>query len=277
MHYNRRTAQNKVEDNMKILVLIGSYRRNGNTDQVTGLIKEHLQGEAQQGQVPLEIETVYLGQQDVQFCRGCRICYDRGEDKCPVKDDLLAIKAKMQAADGVLMASPVYVDDVSGITKNFIDRLCHVCHRPQFAGKVAYVVATTGSTRTGKTLDTMKMALRTWGFHIVGQSGYAMGALMKREETRSRFDSQATRAAHVFFQAIHHKIYRKPAFYSLMVFKIQQMSWRAKGRPGTLDYQYWEQQGWFDQKRTFYIPHDASRLKVALARLTGVVIGKIMT
>src|SRR5512141_2675725 len=169
---------------MKILVLVGSYRRNGNTDQLTGLIKQHLQDEAQRRGAGLETETVYLGQQELQFCRGCRICFDRGEEKCPLKDDLLAIKAKMQAADGLLMASPVYVDDVSGITKNFIDRLCHLCHRPQFAGKAAFLIATTGSSRTGKTLDTMKMALRTWGFHIVGQAGFKMGALMKRDETQ---------------------------------------------------------------------------------------------
>ena len=261
---------------MKILVLVGSYRHNGNTDQLTGLIKEHLEIEAQQHQTPLEIETVYLGQQNLQFCRGCRICYDRGEENCPAKDDLLSIKAKMQAADGILLASPVYVDDVSGIIKNFIDRLCHVCHRPQFAGKVAYVVATTGSSRTGKTLDTMKLALRTWGFHMVGQSGYKMGALMKRKDTRALFDTQAAQAAHQLFLAIYRSSFRKPAFFSLMMFKIQQMSWQVKADPDTLDYRYWQQQGWFEPKRTFYVAHEASWLKVALARLTGVVIGKLM-
>lgn len=261
---------------MKVLVLVGSYRRNGNTDQITGLIKENLQKEAAHQQTSLEIETIYLGQQDLKFCRGCRICYNRGEDHCPNKDNLLTIKAKMVAADGVLMASPVYVDDVSGITKNFIDRLCHVCHRPQFAGKVAYLVATTGSSRTGKTLDTMKLAMRTWGFHVVGQSGFAMGALMKREEMRLRFEPQAARAAHVFFQAVQNKAFRKPAFYSLMVFKIQQMSWRKKAKPDTLDFLYWNQQGWFKPERTFYIQHDANWITVTLARLAGLVIGRIM-
>lgn len=261
---------------MKILVLTGSYRRNGNTDQITGLIKEHLQQEARRQQVLLEIETIYLGQQHLQFCRGCRICYNRGEEHCPIQDDLLAIKARMAAADGIILASPVYVDDVSGIMKTFIDRLCHVCHRPQFAGKVAYLVATTGSSRTGKTLETMSMALRTWGFHIAGQSGYKMGALMKREETQARFEAQADRAAKQLFTALSRQTYRRPAFFELMMFKIQQMSWKTKGEPGTVDYRYWEQQGWFDSGRTFFIQHEASRLKVILARLVGVMIGKWM-
>ncbi|MHC1770346.1 MAG: NAD(P)H-dependent oxidoreductase [Flexilinea sp.] len=80
---------------MKILILIGSYRHNGNTDQITGMIIENLQKEAERHQTILDIETIYLGQQNLQFCRGCRICYDRGEQLCPLKDDLLLIKAKM--------------------------------------------------------------------------------------------------------------------------------------------------------------------------------------
>jgi multimeric flavodoxin WrbA len=265
-----------MEGVMRVLILMGSYRRSGNTGQITELIKTCLQQEAQHHGTPIEMETVFLGQQHIQFCRGCRICFDRGEDHCPVKDDLLAIKSKMEAADGIIMASPVYVDDVSGLTKNFIDRLAHVCHRPQFAGKVAYLVATTGGSRTTKTLETMKMALRTWGFHVVGQAGFSMGALMKKEETRARFAVQAARASRIIFQSIIRRGYLKPAFFSLMMFKIQQMSWQAKGIPGTVDYQYWQQRGWFDPHRTFYIPHQSGRFKVAAARLAGLVIGKFV-
>ncbi len=261
---------------MKILVLVGSYRRNGNTDQLTGLIKEHLQKEAENHREQLEIETIYLGQANLQFCRGCRICYNRGEDHCPVKDDLLSIKARMLAADGVLFASPVYVDDVSGIMKTLIDRLCHVCHRPQFAGKVAYLVATTGSSRTGKTLETMKMAVRTWGFHVAGQSGFKMGALMKRDESRASYDARAAQVARQLFNSIHRRSFLKPAFFSLMMFKIQQMSWKENGEPGTLDYQHWERQGWFDSTCTFFVPHQASWLKVRMSRLVGLAIGKVM-
>lgn len=260
---------------MNILVLIGSYRRHGNTDQLIGLVKEHLQKEAAEAQVPFTIETVFLGQENLQFCRGCRICFDRGEINCPIKDNLLVVKAKMQAADGILLASPVYVDDVSGITKNFIDRMGHVCHRPEFASKVAYLVATTGSSRTGKTLATMQLALHTWGVYIAGQSGYKMGALMNQAQIREKFTLQTAQIAHRFFQSVNQKSYLAPSFFSLMMFKIQQMSWQ-KHDPDTIDYQYWREKGWFEPKRTFYIPHSTGWFKVALARFTGLVIGKFM-
>lgn len=87
----------------------------------------------------LEIERISLGQLDLNTCRGCRVCFDKGEEKCPLKDDVLSIRDKMILADGILAASPVYVEDVNGIMKNWIDRMAFNCHRPAFAGKSAYI------------------------------------------------------------------------------------------------------------------------------------------
>lgn len=261
---------------MKILTLIGSYRRNGNTDQFIGLMHAELQQIAQAAGVPLEIETIYLGQQNIGPCRGCRICFDRGEEKCPVKDDLLSIKGKMQAADGLLVASPLYVDDVSGITKTWIDRLAHVCHRPEFAGKSAYMVVTTGSTPTDHAMRTLTVALSTWGFHLAGKMGVKAGALMKPAAMKAAHEEKARKAARRFFDALHRQAYARPSFMSLAMFKIQQWSWQRKGIPGTVDYQYWQKQGWFEPRRDFYIPHRANPIKVALARLVGGIIARVM-
>lgn len=76
----------------------------------------------------------------------------------------------MKAADAIILASPVYVDDVSGITKNWIDRLAHVCHRPEFYGKYAYLLSTTGASSTRHTLRTMNAPMY-WGFTIIGRAG----------------------------------------------------------------------------------------------------------
>jgi multimeric flavodoxin WrbA len=254
---------------MRILTLVGSYRKHGNTDQIVGLIEEKLRRLAAERQEPLEIETVYLGHQEISPCRGCRVCFDRGEEKCPCRDDLLEIKAKMHAADGILITSPVYVDDVSGITKTWIDRLAHVCHRPEFAGKCAYAVVTVGSSPVSHSLRTLTMALRTWGFHIVGQRGLKMGALMKLETTRVRFREQAEKIAGELFDAVQQRHALRPTFFSLMMFKIQQWSWQKAAAKDTVDYRYWKNQGWFEPECTFYIPHEASPVKVGAARLVG--------
>jgi len=260
---------------MKILVLVGSYRKNGNTDQITGLIKTALQNEAGQHNETMEIETVYLGHQEIKSCRGCRVCFDRGEDKCPLKDDLLEIKTKMKQVDGILVSSPVYVNDVSGIVKNWIDRLAHVCHRPEFAGKCAYLVTTVGSSPTDHAFRTLNLAMSTWGFHIVGQTGFKTGALMKPDEIFASYQAKTQKIAHNLFMAIHKRQFARPSFMSLMMFRIQQLSWMHAAQT-KLDYQYWSGKGWTDPGLEFYIPHQADPIKVALARLTGTVIHRFV-
>jgi multimeric flavodoxin WrbA len=149
---------------MNILILNSSYRKDGNTDRTAQLLQARLESTAKDNHEPLVLDTFYLGHMNVEPCRGCRVCFDKGEEFCPIKDDMADIKARVKAADAIILAGPVYVDDVNGIMKNWIDRLAHVCHRPEFAGKSAYLLATAGSTRTGHALRTMDTALRTWGF-----------------------------------------------------------------------------------------------------------------
>lgn len=262
---------------MKILALIGSYRKNGNTSQIVSIVCEAMQAEAVRAGAPLEIETLYLGHLDIGACRGCRACFDRGEDKCPLKDDLLSVKAKMKAADAILVATPVYVDDVSGIIKTWIDRLAHVCHRPEFAGKSAYLLATVGSTPTSRTLGTLRLALSTWGFHIIGKAGFKTGALMKADEMRATHAARAEKIARRIYNAVSERRLAKPSFMSLFMFKIQQRAWQRTARRDTLDYAYWSGQGWTDPARDFYIPHEASRLKVLLARLAGALVAPFVS
>jgi multimeric flavodoxin WrbA len=263
---------------MKIVAVIGSGRRHGNTEQIVGLVQAQLERIAAAHGTPLEFETVCLGQQKISPCRGCRVCFDRGEERCPYHDDdMPAIKAKMKAADGILVASPVYVDDVSGLTKTWIDRLAHVCHRPEFAGRCAYAIATVASSPTGHTLSTLSMALRTWGFHLAGKSGFKMGALMHPEASAAQFTPQAAKIATALFNAIYHKQFVRPPFYSLMVFKIQQRAWRRSPRTDTIDYRYWQNQGWLEPACSFYIPHHTHPVKLALARAAGALIGPLVS
>ncbi len=258
---------------MKILACIGSYRTNGNTARLLSLIEEGMRREADQIGEKLDFETVYLGHLNIQMCRGCRICFDRGEEHCPLKDDLLVIKAKMKEADGVIIASPVYVDDVSGITKNWIDRLAHVCHRPEFVGKYAYLLATTGASSPGHTLRTLN-ALMYWGFQIIGRAGFKAGALSKREEINTRYKARIERIARSIFYAVHQKA--APSFFSFMVFKIQQLGWR-KMNPDSIDYRYWNGNGWLDPHRTFYVAPRANRFKVTIARMVGAALAPFFT
>ena len=258
---------------MKILALVSSYRLKGNTAQVVNLINAQMRKMAARINEPLEFETLFLGRLDIGLCRGCRVCFNVSEDKCPLKDDLLAVKSKMKAADGLIFASPVYVGDVNGIMKNLIDRLAHVCHRPEFGGKCAYFLATTGGSSTSHTIRTMQATI-SWGLHIVGARGFKTGALMPCVEIEDRYGADIHNIARKFFAAIHKREFTRPSFLSLMTFKIQQWS-LAKANPGTVDYQYWDGRGWINPRRSFYIEHNSHPFNLSLARFVGGVLGRL--
>lgn len=160
---------------MRVLAINSSYRKNGNTARMIEMVAAQMQEILSNKQENFEFEIVHLGHQNIGFCRGCRVCFDVGEQKCPMQDDLLSFHEKMQAADGLILASPVYVNDVNGIMKNWIDRMAFICHRPAFAGKQAFILTTVGLGPTHHAMRTLANALTTWGYTLVGQQGFRMG------------------------------------------------------------------------------------------------------
>ena len=82
-----RTAGMKLDE-----AIINYVRRKYNLvigEQTAEEVKIRI-GSATPLEEPLEMETVYLGQQDINPCRGCRVCFDQGEEICPLKDDLIS-------------------------------------------------------------------------------------------------------------------------------------------------------------------------------------------
>ena len=100
---------------MKILGLIGSYRKNGNTDTA---VRKVLEGAMNQG---AEVEALYLKDYEIKDCNGCEACKKTFE--CVIQDDMQKIYPKIMEADGVVIGSPTYFYNVTGIIKNLIDRL----------------------------------------------------------------------------------------------------------------------------------------------------------
>ena len=262
---------------VRYLMLQSSGREAGNTTRALAMVETALRNEAQSRGEPLEIETLQLAQMDLRLCRGCRICFIRGETACPLNDDLLSIKARMKSADGIVLGSPVYVNDVNGVMKNWIDRMAHVCHRPEFAGKSALLVATTGGTSVKHAVRTMEVALWTWGFRTVGRVGLVTGANMPAEEMKQRHSAAILRGARRLCVDVAQKKCMKPSFLSLMLFRIQQSGW-GKSAPGSIDFAYWNGRGWLDTRRcSYFFPHRASPIKVAAARAAGAVTAAFMT
>ena len=99
---------------MKIIGLIGSYRKNGNTDTA---VRKVLEGAMDQG---AEVEAIYLKDYEIKDCNGCEGCKKTFE--CVIQDDMQKIYPKIMEADGVVIGSPTYFYNVTGIIKNMMDR-----------------------------------------------------------------------------------------------------------------------------------------------------------
>ena len=106
---------------MKILAIHGSPRTVRSTTRI--LADFVIEGAAEAG---AEIEMINLCDYRVTPCTACEGCSLNGI--CVFEDDVPAIVERMKEADGIVFASPVYIDNVSGHMKIFFDRLADAIH-----------------------------------------------------------------------------------------------------------------------------------------------------
>lgn len=111
---------------MKVLIINGSPRNNGNCEWLSEQLKEKYQSD----------ECTYVALKDLSFsnCSGCINCRT-GEGICKTDDDLKPVLPKLLESDLIILLSPNYYSSVTGICKTFIDRM--VCLKkvngiPQF-------------------------------------------------------------------------------------------------------------------------------------------------
>lgn len=100
----------------KIIVLMGSVRKNGNTDLLT---QAFIHGAEKEN----EIEEIRILNVEVNGCIGCNYCYDNEAHECCQKDDMQMIYEKLKTADILVIGTPVYFYGVSSQLKCLIDRL----------------------------------------------------------------------------------------------------------------------------------------------------------
>jgi multimeric flavodoxin WrbA len=121
---------------MKIIAINGSPRTiRSNTRRLAQLV---LDGAAEAG---AETEMIDLCDHRVTPCTACEGCSFNGI--CVFDDDVPVLVERMKEADGIVFASPVYIDNVSGQMKIFFDRLADAIHYQVLYGKYGCAVATT--------------------------------------------------------------------------------------------------------------------------------------
>lgn len=103
---------------MKITVFNGSPRaEKGNTHF---MVKAFLEGAEKSGAVT---NNIFLSKKKINPCKGCFTCWLKTPGVCVFKDDMKSLHSEVLSSDIIVFAFPLYVDNVSGQMKIFMDRL----------------------------------------------------------------------------------------------------------------------------------------------------------
>lgn len=137
---------------MKVTAIMGSPHK-GNGYKIVQQMEKELKSLGE-----VDFKYVFLSDIDFRMCKGCFSCISKGEKYCPLKDERENIENEILMSDGIILSSPGYAMNVSGLMKNFIDRFAYSLHRPKFFKQSLMLIANGGSG-VGKTLNALSVTL----------------------------------------------------------------------------------------------------------------------
>lgn len=242
----------------RVTAFVGSARKKHTYDAVVQFLS-HLRSMGD-----IECEIVCLSDYRLEACRGCKVCFLKGEEHCPLKDERDVLIQKMMASDGVVFASPNYSFQVSAIMKAFLDRLGFACHRPPFFGKTFTSIVSQGFYGGDKIVGYLDFVANCLGFNTVkGSCLTALEPMSEKEEHRLArvLAGQARR----FYARLEKPGYPVPTLIKLMIFRMSRTKTRLELDDNSRDYTYYAAQGWFESD--YYYPTRLGVLKREAGKL----------
>lgn len=124
---------------MKVLIINGSPRLNGNSSILINEMKKIF---IQEG---VEVDVYQIGNKPIRGCMACGYCYEHKE--CVFKDDVNDLAKRFEAADGLVVTSPVYYGSANGSLISLLDRLFYSSHfDKRFKVGAAFAIARRAGT-----------------------------------------------------------------------------------------------------------------------------------
>jgi multimeric flavodoxin WrbA len=247
---------------MKVTAFIGSGRKRHSYNAC----EKFLQNLQSYGDV--EYELVRLSEYNLGTCRGCRVCFDKGEEHCPSRDDRDILIGKINDSDGVIFASPNYSFQVSGLMKVFLDRLGYGFHRPDFFGKTCTSIVAQGIGKGESIVKYLDFVGKGLGFNVV--KGCCLKTLEPMtEKSQAKFDRMVDIQSRRFYAQLIKKEFPVPTFWWLMMFRMARTSIKKMLDESWRDYTYFRDKGWFESD--YFYPVRLNPVK----KLTGKVFDKL--
>jgi multimeric flavodoxin WrbA len=216
---------------MKILLISSSPRKE--RSQTFLLAKEVLSGCGKQ----CENSEFHLCDLRIEFCRHCEKCH-KEILACPIKDDTRTLIEQMLEADGIILASPNYINQITGSMKAVFERAGHFIHCKRLLGKYVVGVVSSGSGQDKAVLDYIKYYAHTCGAQYSG--GVSARIPLNKEKTEEAFKlgnqlSNDIRKKKIFADQMD--IIEKGKEYFRNIMQLRRNNWVE-------EYRYWQEKKW---------------------------------
>ncbi len=168
-----------TEHRMRVVAVNGSPRREANTSLLVQAAFEPMR------QAGIECEEIALAGQTVGGCIACGVCRKAADRRCHGRDDFgNEVIAALDAADGMVLASPVYFADVTSELKAVIDRAGYVArgNEGMFVRKPGAAVVVQRRAGAMHALDTINHFFLINQMFVVGSSYWSFGMGAARGE-----------------------------------------------------------------------------------------------
>lgn len=205
----------------KILIINGSGRKK-NTFKLLKSVEEILTKDG------FECEIINLYKENIKYCCGCEQCILK--DTCFIDDNCKKIMQKIINCDGLIIGSPVYMNNMSGILKTFFDRTCSWFHRSPVYEKPTLIILNTQGSGINHTLKSIKEVMIQWGVYLTGsisRNGINFNKPIDKKEL----------SGFIKLVNINNKSYT-PSFKEVYTYNIQRV---LSTNVFPLDKKYWEE------------------------------------
>ncbi len=250
----------------KITAFVGSARK-GHTYNAVAQFLNQLQSMGD-----IETEIVRLSDYRIGICKGCKVCFEQGEEHCPLKDDRDVLIEKMMASDGIVFASPNYSFQVSALMKAFLDRLGFAFHRPRFFGKTFTSIVAQGMYGGGKLVRYLDFAGTALCFNVV-KGSCILTIDPVTEKQQRKIDQTIAAHARRYYARLQKPAYPAATLFGLMVFRMGRTKIRVELDDRSRDYRYYAEKGWFESD--YYYPTRIGPLLKVAGRLFDTVSARM--
>jgi multimeric flavodoxin WrbA len=212
----------------------------------------------------IECEIITLSDHRLETCKGCCVCFKKGEEFCPLKDDRDMLFDRIMTSDGVVFATPNYSFHASAITKIFLDRFGFIFHRPRFFGKTFTSIVAQGIYGGDKIVSYLDFVGGGLGFNTV--KGCCVTAFdPMTEKNKRKIDRAVAELSRRFYKTFMQPAYPVPTYLKLCSFRMARTSMGLLLDDSSRDYTYYKKMGWF--KSDYYYPTRLGPLKKAAGSL----------